>query len=459
MKTHEEAINTIVDLERKLGLYEFKIAGIPLWNVIRYKIRGKYLLHETGIDEKGTARPVIRLISLIKYFFLSFKQIIFFLIKNDRVDNLVMGFSRLEKVGEFYLDKFVDPIINQTHLKDSYVYFEYGKTGQHKNPRLNKDKIIYLDCPYLLCFILGIAFSPLLWMFNYKVLNAFYREIKVYVIKDDCSFKFILFSAGEAFWQYHFFKFVLKRIHAKRLFGVSRVLFLIPSLAAKRMNVPVYELQHGITNGATRLYSGYYNPEIDPDFFLTFGESCSPNVFGIPSDKILNIGWAFNTYVNSFDISNTCFKNTFLLVSDPEISQQIVSVTALLAEHYSQYVFHIRRHPQEQFNEQQKKVISQYSNILDVSSSINSNIAIRSYDFILGENSTVLYEALSIGKKVGRICFGGLYPKEYNFNQEDGFYYLHKIEELENIVYTEINHGGKVIYSDFNTDLFNSFLL
>ena len=52
MKTHEEAIRSIVDLEKQLDLYRYKVWGIPLWNVIRYKTRRQYLYKETGIDER-----------------------------------------------------------------------------------------------------------------------------------------------------------------------------------------------------------------------------------------------------------------------------------------------------------------------------------------------------------------------------------------------------------------------
>ena len=67
MKTHEEAIRSIVDLEKQLDLYRYKVWGIPLWNVIRYKIRRQYLYKETGIDERATAKsPKKIFLSILK---------------------------------------------------------------------------------------------------------------------------------------------------------------------------------------------------------------------------------------------------------------------------------------------------------------------------------------------------------------------------------------------------------
>ena len=118
MKTHEEAIRSIVDLEKQLDLYRYKVWGIPLWNVIRYKTRRQYLYKETGIDERATAKSPKNIKGIIKYSCLSLKQFIHFTTKKHFIDNLIIGFSRLEKVGDFYIDKFVDPVIAQTDLQD-----------------------------------------------------------------------------------------------------------------------------------------------------------------------------------------------------------------------------------------------------------------------------------------------------------------------------------------------------
>ena len=97
MKTHEEAIRSIVDLEKQLDLYRYKVWGIPLWNVIRYKTRRQYLYKETGIDERATAKSPKNIKGIIKYSCLSLKQFIHFTTKKHFIDNLIIGFSSLEK--------------------------------------------------------------------------------------------------------------------------------------------------------------------------------------------------------------------------------------------------------------------------------------------------------------------------------------------------------------------------
>lgn len=103
------------------------------------------------------------------------------------------------------------------------------------------------------------------------------------------------------------------------------------------MNLPVYEFQHGITNGETCLYSGYYNPDIDPDYFLTFGDACHKNVFGIPENKIINIGWAFKSYLKQQHLNTEFFPDTFLVISEPEISQKVIDIVIYFANHFPEY--------------------------------------------------------------------------------------------------------------------------
>lgn len=211
MKTHEETIKKLIELEEQLGLYRYKIGKIPVWNIIRYKIRRQYLYRETGINEKETVKCTINIKGLIKYTWLSLKQFTQLIIKKREIDNLMMGFSRLEKVGDVYVDKFIDPIINQSNLQNNYIYIEYGKTGCHKTPRINQNNILYLDFFYLSFYTLGIIISPFILLMKYRTLTEFYKKLKKEIIKNERQFRFILFTLGEAFLQYHFFKFMLKK--------------------------------------------------------------------------------------------------------------------------------------------------------------------------------------------------------------------------------------------------------
>jgi hypothetical protein len=458
MKTQEEAIYNLIELENKFNLYNFKFWGIPTYNIIRYKFRELYILEHTGINLGHTKTPRFNLLQSIKGLLFSFYKILKLIFFRPQVNTVFLGFSRLEKVGNHFIDKFIDPVIDCAKIED-YIYFEYGKTGIHYEDRLHEDKIVHLDFVYIFSHVFGFLLSPFLIITKYRRLLDFRSALtKIITTPEDITIVSLSQKIGDAYIQYQFFNLFFHLSKTKRLLGVSRVLLLTASLAAKKRSIPVYELQHGITNGPTRLYSGYYNPDIDPDYFLTFGNYCSKDVFGIPSNRIINIGWAFKNYIQRIESENIQPKNSILIISEPHVSHMIFDCVVLLAKTYPAFNFHIRRHPREQFSKSQSEIIGTSPNIFDVSSPVTSCLAIMPYQAILGENSSVIYEALSMGKKVGRICFGGLRPRDVTSMQADGFYYLKNIEDFAN--FAAINHAGpsinKEIYSDFKIDAFAS---
>ena len=244
-------------------------------------------------------------------------------------------------------------------------------------------------------------------------------------------------------------------MEVKNVFGVSRILFKPVSFAAKKNNIKVYEFQHGITQTTTELYGGNYLPAIDPDYFLLFGDACPHDVFGIPTNKVINIGWAFKIYLGE-TTNKSYLMNSCLVISEPTITDKIIEATIELSKKYPAFEFHIRRHPQEAFSEEQIALINQYEKIKDVTNEINSFIVLLDYNFVIGENSTVLYEALSLGKKVARINFCGLNP--VSRSEEDSFYYLDTVDDYKNYIEGERKIKSCAIYSDFKTNIFNSLI-
>ena len=250
----------------------------------------------------------------------------------------------------------------------------------------------------------------------------------------------------------------LKKLNIRSILGVSRVTFIPQSLAAKQLKIKVIEIQHGITQGLTNLYSGYNNLVVDPDFFCTFGNFCPSTVFGIDQSKVINVGWAFKDYIkrSSQSIQKS---DAVLVISEPEISEKLLNFIVALSRKFPDVYFHIRRHPQELFNALQLKILKENSHIIDVSSKQCSQIAILPYNFVIGENSSVLYESLSLGKKVGRINCNGLNAIGYDATNSDGFYYINDIEDFSHFMDAAVINTGKLqIYSDFNSNLFNSLI-
>ena len=458
-ENYSNAVIEAVEKEKQLGLYSFLVLGFPLWHIFMYRYRGIYVLRKTGIPPMNNYAK-FKLNSLVNSYFKSAFQLIKLICSNTKYENVIFGFPRIEKVNNVYLDKFFDPLINKSNLKSSYIYFERGRSGVHLSPRMNNERIIYTEFIDFTSQFIGYLISPFILLRFLKPIYGIYsKAANDFGFKRGDFFK-ILFSTSTFIIKTILLKLILERLHCKRFFGTALNIFKEYIIACKKINIPVYELQHGITMGETVMYSGEYDSRIQPDFFLTFGESSMKQVFSVPKEKMRNIGWAFKSYILDFIPSNIQSNNVFLVISDWEITENIINTTIELSIQFPEKEFHIRLHPMERINSKQGNLISQFGNIKLQDNSINSNVALMMYQNIVGENSTVLYEALSIGKKVGRFCFNGFSPTRMYNSDDDGFYYIKDIKDFDNFIKWEnkLTNNNNIIYSEFNVDLFNSIL-
>lgn len=450
----DEVISNLVEEENKRELDTIRISGVPIWNLLKYETRRRYLLMNGICESVQSSNSPFFKIESIKGFWESFYKFHKQLIRPSVSDNFIMNFSRLDNINGEYIDRFIDPVLELTGLKNSYICFEYGRVGIHHRPRKNKEHVIYTDYIYLLSYVWSFLFALFFLCLNYTSIRFFRMKVNEAMSLTLSPFwisrKIVEFKTNVAI-----FSFLLSRIRAKRVFGVSRILFRHVAFAAKKNNIPVYEFQHGITLGATVLSSGNYVAEIDPDYFLLFGNSCPRDVHGIPANRTINIGWAFKEYLRG--ITNEKYRDgCCLVVSEPQISNQIITVTSLLAEAFPHIEFHIRRHPQEAFNDEQNARLKLLPNVVDATNKRNSMLVVMEYDYIIGENSTVLFEGLSMGKKVARLNICGLHP--VNRLDDDAFYYIDKVEDFGTYLNGPVKEMKEEVYSDFNVDLFNSFL-
>jgi hypothetical protein len=372
---------------------------------------------------------------------------------------LIFAFPRLQKVNNVFIDKFTDPLIEKSNLKNNCLILQRPHAGQHKIPRLNYKKIILTDCMEFTPIIVSYLLLPFFTIIFFKKIFAIYKKANLFFslnIKDFIIFNIKIGSFYTAYLIYYTF---LKKISPKRIFVVNREINYAVIAAAKKQKIIVYELQHGVTHSWTVLYSGGYNEKIDPDYFLTFGEVWKGKQFGIPVEKIQNIGWAYkNSEVKN--VYSKTYSNKILVISEPSISDNIVRATVKLAKTNPLIEFHIRLHPQEKLSKESNELITNLKNVEIQDNVIESSVALMQYQSIIGVNSSVLYEALSLNKKVGIINFEGCNTNIPNGNLSKFFTLIKSSNDLSKFIkqsseFVERND----IYSDFNKDLFNKILL
>lgn len=450
-------LQEFLEIEKKDHFYETSINDIAIWHYYRYYYRYRYVNSQTGTKSKSNTLSLsIFLKNSISNIIKSFVDVVKLLLLGRPVDNVVFAFPRLQcKDGE-YFDKITDPVIDGSSLADSTCIMQFSFRVNYAKSRRHSSMVCSIEILYVLSYLLAPFYALFhILTFDFLKINRVFRKTKKYIplgVKD-----LIFFHVNYLSYQMQaiFFKLIFKRLKVKRLFGVDRKVFEMATRSAHQLGIPVYEFQHGVTFGDTALYSGPSCPQLDPDYFLSFGEIWNGNQFGISPDKIINIGWAYKDEVKQH-IVGEIKRNAVMVVSSPEISNQILDVVRELAIANPDYVFDIRCHPMERYSQEQMIVVNSYSNINLADTSIDSNFAIGQYEFVLGSNSSVIFEALSLGKKVGRICYHGIVSRKLGDLIDDGFFYLSSKDDFNAFIQNGVSQASGKAYSDFNPELVNN---
>lgn len=454
----DSILNELFEKEKTIRIYDERIWGIPLWSCIKRKYRSKYLfIHAEVPPMSNHFKP--NLWSLMKSFVISFWHVLKLFICSEKKPNLFLGFMRLEQMNGLCMDKFIEPIILLSAIKDKYVYFERGRSGIHASPRSIKN-IVWTEFIDNFCAFLSCCLFPFFVIFNWKTYGSLINKINhLFPISLKERF-YVYYTTTRFLLKACFLCLIIKRLGVKRLFVPVAVIHYQYIAACKLLKIPCYEIQHGITVGQTSTYSGEYVPEAYPDYFLAFGKSSlKDSLFGLPLGRMINIGCAFKSFLKERNI--TVLKNTYLLLSEPEISQKMVDTILELAGMYPKYIFHLRLHPLEKLNQHQKEVLSKLSNIVLVDNVINSTITCMAYEGVVAENTTVLYEAVSVGVKAARLQYNGLHTLHFENEPQGMFFYMKKAEDFGTFAneFSTSKIDMSFFYSEFDIKVFNKILM
>ena len=447
-------LQEFLEIEKQEQFYDITIQHIPIWHYYRYFYRYKYVSTQTGVKGKSnTLTWGLLLKNCCKNVFRSICDVTKLYVSGKKVKNVVFAFPRLQCRDGVYFDKITDPAIDASSLSDSVCIMQFSFRNHFGNNRRNASKVCNIEVLFVLAYLLLPLYALYrLFSLDFYKINKVYNKARRYVPlnwRDLVSFHASYLSFRVLSF---FMKRILTRLKVERLFGVDRKVFEMATISAHQLGIPVYEFQHGVTFGDTALYSGPDCYQLDPDYFLSFGEIWNGNQFGISPDRIINIGWAYKDEVLKH-ISQAVKPKSVMVVSSPEITFKILQTVEELAATYPDYQFDIRCHPMEKYTDEQLSVVDSYSNVSIADTSIDSNIAIGQYEYVLGENSSVVFEALSFGKKVGRICYNDIKSKRLGDIVDDGFYYLNSKEDFLSFVSNTQSQTAGRAYSDFMPDV------
>lgn len=451
--TEAEFLKYFVEKEEKADCYNVNIHGVTIYTLLRQEFRQQMAI-QSGVESmqlrgefnKSALWPI--LLSSIQ----SLWQMLKLWVSNRKYPIVFLPFPRIDKIDHVYVDKFTDPLIDVANISMPYIILETGRMGVHLKPRVHSNNIINADIIRVLSTLLSIMGA--IW-FKKKYKKEFRALMdSLHVLSEKpVNEKAIIKQFVSQYIELRFYKAVFQRLRTKYLLGPTRP--AEPFIGGHLAGVMVCELQHGITYGETIMYSGFRDPMLVPDYFLAFGENKPFDVYGIEEQKMVNIGWALQDYIESLHPDKLKSSKSVLVISDPEITAVIFQVVMQLANDNPDILFEIRPHPHEIIMEECMAKIANVQNVKIQDNKINITETLMSFDMVIGENSTVLYEALANHKKVGRLFYKGLNPKYLEDSDRNCFWEIHNQYDFEQFLKEDVSKkASKCIYSPFNKEFF-----
>ena len=448
-------LNDICEAEKESSVYDIQISSIPIWRIVYRSFRDRLLLKKCGTKTLNSHRK-LNLKELCKSYFISLIQISKILFSKKKYNNLLFGFPRIEKLGDYSVDKLTDPLILYTDIKESYLYFESGRSGIHSSNRLLKNNIVWMEAIDITGNILGYIISPLTYIIKYSTFNDLFRRAKLI---DDISRKDkirIVQATSKQLITCEFYKYVIKHTSAQNVFASA--IMNRPALlsACLKSGINCFELQHGITEGPSAMYSGEYLPNFSPTRFLAFGKTSINPYFNVPVCDIVNIGYAFKSWIKEF--TGNISKEGYLFISSLQITSELIDFILKIKEINSSLDLSIRFHPMESVLPEQIKKLED-NNIKINDNKENSNLSVLRYEGIIGEHSSVLSESISMGVKTAKI-FSGKINEGRNIETEraKGFFIISDINDFNSFITSTLPKNIPEYYSDFNPQLINKLI-
>lgn len=447
----QQLIKEICKKEVKCGCRNAKIDGVSLYSLERDDFR-RSLLEKAGLIVMDNHQKVDRF-AVAKSALQSVWQLTKLLISNRKYSTVLFPFARVDKINGLYIDKFTDPVIDICDkFGDDYILLDHGRAGVHAKPRLHQERLVYIDSLHIWAEIKGRLFYKRFVKENQEAFDQLKTSLSK-AFGEDVYNNLTEKKIAVAFYYLRLLVRLYKHIKPQRVIQPMRI--SAPLVAAHMLAIKCYEFQHGVTYAESSLYSGYQDEMVVPDYFLAFGENKPIDVYGIKEERIVNIGWALWHYLEKTTSIKKYGKDDVLVVSDPEITDYVICAVTILAVAFPNSHFYVRPHPHEELSKQHLEMISNLPNVHLQDKSINIMEVMMGFENIVGENSTVLYEALSMNKKVGKLFFEGLHPKYLEEADRESFWEIRSIEDMNAFINgTNANKKPKSIYTPFNKELF-----
>lgn len=424
--TFKEKLKVIIELEsNNYDLHKIEILkNVPLWRLIRNDIRTEYLKSETSFNNKSRANSIdfsVYLSSILN----SILDILKLLTARKAL--LIFSLPRYMSINNRLTDKLTDGIgliLNQNNQK--FKIIDRNPNSTSKNRRL-PNKTLNISLFIITSKVLSYLLSIITFLVFKKSISRLQNNVRpIYGLVH--SWK-IAYRISEFIILSKLYQILFAIIKPPSVVIVNRNISYEIIYACKLLDIPNYELQHGITLGQNVLYSGIYNNMVDPDYFCIFSDHWKKPYFSIPIEKLITLGCSYSKLIQTHKGNS----DKILIISSPDSTDNIFNIISRIARKNNQLYFIYRLHPQEDLSTEQYEILKKISNISLDKSNIDSLERLSEVNIVIGENSSVLFEAIMLGKAVGRLNYDGVTSLSVGDNS-NGFKYLQSDEDVVSFI-------------------------
>lgn len=440
--TLEDIKNKFIKIEKKYDVFNLNYNGVFFWKLIRFDLFS-LILKSNGIYEDAHPftfkQKLIRLAKLLKYSTLN-------LIKKRKIKKskyllLTHGRKTLynNMYEDIYLMDYIEEIIKRG--EEFLIVDRPDHSGNHID--MKQTNLIYFE---RFGHCVREFFYPFFsWKYNLKTIQS---ELKS--IEEDLIIYFGLKISLMQIIKKRIFRFIFeKKYFDKLLDNVNpEEIILVVSYgkeeliaSANERAIKVTEVQHGIINEYHMGYYFPYNTNIPyfPDEMKLFGEYWKSSG-RYPNNCILGIG-SFSFFSNIGKNSPEIKEDRVVFISQGTIGKVMSDIAVNFAESNNMECFY-KLHPSEynvwKTNYQRLNESAQSGRIKVITNEISIDELFRINKYIIGHNSTAIFEALKFN------CY----------------VYVLKLEGYQYMDYLIRNDYVKLISANFNVnDLLNNKII
>lgn len=458
MDKRSELLLAFSQKEQSLKLFDHSIDGIFVYGFLCRELRHQFLSkYDVSLDRDTIIKKKKK---SVRFAIVSFFQLLLLYLKGNDIDTFIYSFYRVDRISDLYLDKFTDPLIEFSSIKDSYIIFEKSNNYQHKRPRVHSEKVVYTDFIEQQAIKFAQKNKAGFISRHYSELESLWKKLDILMDGVGYNKDWAVTRLLRDQYLMRFYDGFFTRHSIKRFLAPCRAAFLPQMYVCKDLNIPVFELQHGVNFGMDSITCiGYFNNHFVPDYFLSYGEIQHCKRYGMEHDRIVNIGWAFSDYVRNQLSSRKALPNHVLVITNNLSIHSIFKFIGLLAADFPSIAFDIRLHPLATMTEYAQQIVNNNRNVTILDNSINIAIELDKYEMVIGDNSTVLAEALNYEKKVGKVLFENMIPKYSSEEEKRAVWEISDSASFNTFVQSAHKaYSGFRVYSPFNLNLFESIL-